>query len=84
MKRMLRWRFRRCIASLLMFAMTVPLGEGLVARMFTPAAQAAAARQQSVVVFDFANKSNYGGEAFGTLSLGRFASRWSSRRRSIL
>ncbi len=65
MKRMLRWRFRRCIASLLMFAMTVPLGEGLVARMFTPAAQAAAARQQSVVVFDFANKSNYGGEAFG-------------------
>ena len=62
MKRMLRWRIRRCIASLLAFAMTCPLGYGPVARALVPSAEAASARQQSVVVFEFQNKSKEGGE----------------------
>lgn len=62
MKRMLRWRIRRCVASLLVFAMTFPLSEGLVARVLAPAAQAAPSRQRTVVVFDFQNKSKEGGE----------------------
>lgn len=62
MKRMLRWRIRRCVASLLVLAMTFPLGEGLMARALAPAAQAAPSRQRTIVVFEFDNKSKEGGE----------------------
>lgn len=58
MKLMLRWRIKRHLASLLAFALTLSLGEGLFGSALVSAAKAAPTRKQSVVVFEVQNSSS--------------------------